>query len=104
MKSLLLACTFAACNAKEVEDGRCPMQPGEVPSKVASDLDYYKLQGPWINSYDEKDLANQFLCMSSKFLQFDETKKNELSYQQANSLYEVTRKHLKETEDADIAE
>ena len=104
MKPFLLACAVGALSAKEVEDGRCPMQPGEVPSKVASNLDYYKIQGPWINLFDEKDLADQFLCMSAKFVQFDESKHNELSFQQANSLYEVTRQHLRETEDAEIAD
>ena len=53
---------------------------------------------------DEKDLTNQFLCMSVKFLQFDHTRSNELSFQQANSIYDNMRAHLRETGDAEIAD
>jgi len=71
MKSLSIAIAAllaTSTQAKEVEDGRCPMQPGEIASRVAQSLEYKKLQGSWIDLYDEKELADQFLCMSAKFL------------------------------------
>ena len=43
MKSVIL-CAFAANVAsKEVNDGKCPMQPGEIMSKVRNDLDHHKI-------------------------------------------------------------
>lgn len=42
--------------------------------------------------------------MSSKFSLTDEDKSNELSFQQANSIYDVMRDHLRNTGDADIAD
>ena len=51
--------------------------------------------------YDEKDLIQKFICMSSKFLIHDESKPNELSFQQANTIYDHTRQYLREIEDPD---
>ena len=39
--------------------------------------------------------------MSAKFLAFDEKTPNELSFQQANSIYEQTREHLREVGEPD---
>ena len=52
------------------------------------------IQGKWINLYDEKELKDQFLCMSAKLLQFDDNNEKELSFQQANSIYEDQRQAL----------
>ena len=76
--------------AKEVADGRCPQFP---VSTVKDSLDIDKIQGEWIAYYDEKELTNQFLCMGIKLKKLDA---NSVSFQQANSIYEVTRQHLRE--------
>ena len=44
-------------------------------------------------AYDEKELTNQFLCMSAKV---DPHVADSFDYMQANSIYEVTREHLRE--------
>ena len=44
-----------------------------------------------MNLYDEKELTNQFLCKSAKFIIYDEKTPQAMSFQQANSIYEVTR-------------
>ena len=80
MKNLAVLALVGLATAKQVEPGKCPISPDEIPSKVRYTLDYSKLQGQWINYYDEKELAQQFTCMSAKFLQFNEQKKYELSF------------------------
>ena len=71
---------FSSVIGKEVAEGHCPFKPGEIKSKVKDTLDYNRIQGQWINYFDEKDLTNRFLCMSAKFMVFDENKPNELSF------------------------
>jgi hypothetical protein len=46
--------------------------------------------------YDEKELTNNFLCLSANLSIIDESKPNELKLQQANTIYEITRIALKE--------
>jgi hypothetical protein len=64
-------------------------------------LDLTKIQGQWINYFDEKELKNKFLCMGAKLLIFDEQKPQELSFQQSNSIYDELREHLREEGDPD---
>jgi hypothetical protein len=64
-------------------------------------LDLTKIQGQWINYFDEKELKNRFLCMGAKLLIFDPAKPEELSFQQSNSIYAELREHLREEGDAD---
>lgn len=63
-----IALLVGAAFAKEIADGKCPFRPGEVQSKVKADLDYSKLQGMWINMFDEREIKDHFLCMSLKLL------------------------------------
>ena len=67
-------------NSKDVNDGYCPYKPGEVASKVKDNLDLKRIQGQWINYFDEKELKKKFLCMGAKLLIFDEKVPNELSF------------------------
>jgi hypothetical protein len=57
-----------------------------------------------MNTFDERELKDQFLCMSAKYLIFDEKHTNQLSFQQANSIYDNMRAHLREIGDGDIAD
>lgn len=98
--SLLLG--TATIQAKDIEDGFCPKM-GSINSRVAESLDLARLQGEWTILFDEKELINQFICLSVRFLQFDPNKANELSFQQANSIYEVMRQHLRETGEKEMA-
>lgn len=52
-KLIILA---SAALAKEVEDGRCPFRPGQIKSEVDDSLDLSRIQGKWINMFDEKEL------------------------------------------------
>jgi hypothetical protein len=47
---------------------------------MSSGIDMKAIQGKWINLYDEKELKDQFLCMSAKLLQFDDENDKELSF------------------------
>ena len=94
MKTLSLAALLLlGCQAQDVEDGHCPFQPGEIKGAVNDSLDVSKIQGQWINTLDEKQLKDQFVCMGSKF---QERTKKHLSFLQANSIYEQTRQSLRE--------
>jgi hypothetical protein len=68
---------------------------------MKDNLDLTKLQGNWINYFDEKELKNKFLCMGAKLLIYDPDQPQELSFQQSNSIYEELREHLREEGDAD---
>ena len=46
--------------------------------------------------FDEKELTNNFLCLSANLSVIDDNKPNELKLQQANTIYEITRIALKE--------
>ena len=93
--SLSLACMLLLKGSKalEVEDGKCPFLPGEINGAVSGSLDVTQIQGQWINTLDEKPLKDQFVCMGSKF---KEKSPKHLSFLQANSIYEDTRKSLRE--------
>jgi hypothetical protein len=52
---------------KEVEEGPCPHKPGAILSAVRETFDPARAAGPWINTYDEKELTNQYLCMGVNF-------------------------------------
>lgn len=68
---------------------------------MKDNLDLTRIQGQWINYFDEKELKNKFLCMGAKLLIFDQDKPKELSFQQSNSIYEELREHLREEGDPD---
>ena len=68
---------------------------------MKDNLDLTKIQGQWINYFDEKDLKNKFYCMGAKLLIFEPENPKELSFQQSNSIYQELRDHLKEEGDPD---
>ena len=45
---------------------------------MSSNLDLKKIMGPWMIIYDEKELTNNFLCLSANLSVIDEGKPNEL--------------------------
>ena len=53
---LIYAFLASSALSKEVEDGRCPFRPGQINSSVSDDLDLTRIQGKWINIFDEKEL------------------------------------------------
>mmetsp|Transcript_17043 Transcript_17043/g.26329 ORF Transcript_17043/g.26329 Transcript_17043/m.26329 type:complete len:81 (+) Transcript_17043:2-244(+) len=80
MKWTTLLALTAPVAAKDVADGRCPFGPGQIKGAVDDSLDLRRIQGQWITMYDEKELANQYLCMGAKFLQFNDKDPQELSF------------------------
>ena len=90
-----LAALFLQSAAKEVGKGRCPYMPGEIPSKMSKEFDMKLLEGNWINVYDEKDMADNFLCLSARF-KVDPEIPYLVAFDQANSIYEVTRQALRD--------
>lgn len=58
--------------ARDIDNGPCPFKPGDIKSNVAGSFDTEKIQGPWINAYDEKELTDRFLCMSVNFKSLDD--------------------------------
>ena len=65
-----------------------------------------RLEGPWITTYDEKELTNQYLCMGVNFKQLKDgsTDAPQLAFEQANAIYEETRKALREQGENKIAD
>lgn len=82
MKFLFLFQTLVAyAFSKDVANGTCPFRPGEIKSNVSTNLDLKKILGPWMIIYDEKELINNFLCLSANLSVIDESKPNELKLQ-----------------------
>ena len=79
-KISLMSLAAAMAQGKDVQDGRCPHPIGSIKGKMSEGLDMKAIQGKWINLYDEKELKDQFLCMSAKLLQFDDNNEKELSF------------------------
>ena len=92
--------------ARDVERGLCPHRPGDVKSAVSGSFDPERIAGPWINAYDEKELTNQYLCMSVNFKPLDDgtTPAKQVVFEQASSIYEETRAALREQGEHKIAD
>ena len=93
-----LAALIFQSAAKEVGDGRCPYMPGEIPSKVSKEFDLKLLEGNWINVFDEREMSDNFLCLSARFT-VDPEYPYLVAFDQANSIYEVTRQALRDQGD-----
>lgn len=94
--ALALLTRPTAC--REVEEGPCPHKPGVIQSAVRESFDPARAVGPWINTYDEKELTNQYLCMGVNFKELKDgtTEAPQLMFEQANAIYEETRAALRE--------